>query len=353
MNQFDELILCKNDLKEQLSLLDRTVISYDINLLPPSLCGGKMGLCVYFFLLSRLKGDATCQTFAEKLLDDVCACTDAISNIEFPNGLSGIAWSIHYLLENGFVSGNINDTLQEVDDFLFRSLHSTYLKEETKGRNTLLWLLFYYSDRLRTVEDEVEKMLMQQTVILLVNHIEDNYSYSKWERPLYFDWVKNSLPLYLLLLGRIYQYDFFNYKIVKVLDKLSPIVLSSLPVLHADRLYLLYGIRSVLENVQLPQWEAHAQLLEANVNHERILEVEFRNKSVTLRRGVAGYGLLLMMLYGKQLPPDVKQKMLERIETSDVWRQYSDLDLSNVGNSLCLLDGYPGISLIYQTLLKI
>ncbi|MDR0891780.1 MAG: hypothetical protein LBN24_04120 [Mediterranea sp.] len=333
--------------------MDKTTMSCNLDLLPLGLFGGKMGLSIYFFHLAKIQGDFIYWDFAKSLIKDIYTYAPKMTNIEFSNGLSGIAWGFHYLFENHFVSGDINDILKEVDDVLFRTIHPAYLwGEDTQNRCEFLWILFYYSDRLKTIENPVEKRLMQKTVMTIINHIEDFLPKIQWEHPLRFDLTKNDLPLYLLLLHRFYQYGFFNDKIEKIWEELSPSVLSLTPTLHINRVHLLYGMRSVLQSAQITGWAAHAKSLEESIDHERILRKELLDKNVTLRTGVAGYALLMFWLYGPSFYSSMKQQLLDRIEASEIWQERFNPQASSISSSFGLLDGYVGPSLICHTLLN-
>lgn len=245
--------------------LDRIIMSMDMKGLPLGLFNGKMGICIYFFHLARLQNNLEYRAFAEKLLQQIFASTLNISVINFPVGLSGIGWGIHHLLEEGFVTGNFDDVLQDVDDLLFRTVHFEWLDDTKRNRSEFIWLLLYYVDRLRTMKNREEKRLAQKTVIRILNHIEDFYSEVLWEQPAIFNLEKYDLAFYLMVLGKLYELGFYNDKIMRIWEGLVNTVLSSMPLLHANRLFLLAGIRCVLKHVSLPQWEQHAKLLESNI----------------------------------------------------------------------------------------
>lgn len=137
--------------------LDRIIMSMDMKGLPLGLFNGKMGICIYFFHLARLQNNLEYRAFAEKLLQHVFALASNVSVINFPVGLSGIGWGIHYLLEEGFVTGSFDDVLRDVDDLLFRTVHFEWLDDEKRSKSELIWLLLYYADRLRTMKNKEEK----------------------------------------------------------------------------------------------------------------------------------------------------------------------------------------------------
>lgn len=342
----------REEFNNHIQKLDHIIMSLPMSLLPIGLFDGKMGLCIYYFHKAQLHDNPQYRAYAEKLLNDIYVSTSEITAIDFNTGILGIAWGIQYLAEKKFVTGNIDNSLREVDDLLFRNIHKDWLEDEKRKRKDLLWLLFYYSDRLRTIKNKTEKILVQRTVIQIINHIEDNFSDTPWEEPLHFDLEGYELPLYLLLLSKFYSLEFYNYKIIKIWEGLSHSVLSSTPVRHGNRFVLLSAIQEALKYVSQPQWEEHAEFLKMNIDHKRIINQEFLNKNITLRRGLSGYCLLFFLQKKDFHSPLIMNNILEKIEQSEIWEGRFNPQLNAFAGNIGLVNGYAGVSFIYDSLLK-
>ena len=76
---------------------------------------GKTGMSLFFFLLSRHTGNRWYEEFAGELLDDVCGSLSLHSPVTFADGLCGIGWAIEFLKKEGFIEGNTDEILEEVD----------------------------------------------------------------------------------------------------------------------------------------------------------------------------------------------------------------------------------------------
>lgn len=76
---------------------------------------GKMGMILFLAHYARFTGDDVYDKVAGFLLDDIFEEADEDIPINFEFGLCGIGWGIEYLLENGFMKGNSNDILYEID----------------------------------------------------------------------------------------------------------------------------------------------------------------------------------------------------------------------------------------------
>lgn len=76
---------------------------------------GKAGMSLFFFLLSRHTGNRWYEEFAGELLDDVCSHLSLHCPVTFANGLCGIGWAIEFLKKEGFIEGDTDEILAEVD----------------------------------------------------------------------------------------------------------------------------------------------------------------------------------------------------------------------------------------------
>ena len=76
---------------------------------------GKAGMSLFFFLLSRHTGNRWYEEFAGELLDDVCSNLSQHCPATFADGLCGIGWAIEFLKKEGFIEGDTDEILEEVD----------------------------------------------------------------------------------------------------------------------------------------------------------------------------------------------------------------------------------------------
>lgn len=76
---------------------------------------GKMGIILFFVHYSKYTNKMIYDEFGQDLLDDICDNLDSNLSVYFESGLSGIGWGILYLIENGFLEGDPNVILKEID----------------------------------------------------------------------------------------------------------------------------------------------------------------------------------------------------------------------------------------------
>lgn len=79
---------------------------------------GRMAIVLFLFRYAREHRNKYCREYAESQLEYICGHLDRCSSISFSDGLAGICRALLYLIENGFIKGNPNSLLIEVDNHL-------------------------------------------------------------------------------------------------------------------------------------------------------------------------------------------------------------------------------------------
>lgn len=110
-----------------------------------SLFNGKTGIAVFFFLYARYTGNGRFEDFAGELLDDVCSNLHTSLPITFADGLCGIGWGIEFLKNQGFIEGDTDEILVEIDKIIMerdvRRISDLSMETGIKG------ILFYVKSR--------------------------------------------------------------------------------------------------------------------------------------------------------------------------------------------------------------
>lgn len=79
------------------------------------LADGKMGITIALFRYSRLSGDRNYEGAACKLLDEIYEQIDYLMPVSFADGLCGIGWGLEYLVQHGYVEGDTDEVLKDID----------------------------------------------------------------------------------------------------------------------------------------------------------------------------------------------------------------------------------------------
>lgn len=119
------------------------IVHHNVTSIPvKGLFHGQMGLIVFFFHYARIKDVSYMQT-ADRLLDSLMnSMTKDISD-NYSDGLAGIGTAIVHLLKNGFVEGDADEILFEIDEKLTLSI--SYFSENNLDLSGGLcgWLRYF------------------------------------------------------------------------------------------------------------------------------------------------------------------------------------------------------------------
>ena len=110
-----------------------------------------LGLAILFYEYSRFYKDNLFEKYADEIMDSLIFIPGKVS-IDIYSGISGICWGIVYLFKRGFLGGNINDILYELDRKLM--IYSNYTEEDKKS------VLSYIKYRKDYSESLYEKSLL-------------------------------------------------------------------------------------------------------------------------------------------------------------------------------------------------
>jgi hypothetical protein len=113
------------------------------------LFNGKMGICIYFFLLSKKTGNIIFKDFAEELIDEIYGEITIETPLDFKDGLAGIGWGIEYLAQNDFVEADTDEILEEFDKKLISKLATIINNELCESFDLLIGLGFYFLKRIQ------------------------------------------------------------------------------------------------------------------------------------------------------------------------------------------------------------
>ena len=76
---------------------------------------GRMGIVLFFAHYARVTQNKQYEDFAEILLDEIYEEIHWDLPINLENGLCGIGWGIEYLVQHGFMEGNTDEILADLD----------------------------------------------------------------------------------------------------------------------------------------------------------------------------------------------------------------------------------------------
>ena len=83
---------------------------------------GHTGHCIFLYVFARKYEMGSFETFAEYLLNDITEHLHYNQSIDFQTGLSGIAYGVYYLMRNGYVEGDPDYILGDIDEYIQKKI---------------------------------------------------------------------------------------------------------------------------------------------------------------------------------------------------------------------------------------
>jgi Lanthionine synthetase C-like protein. len=324
---------------------------YSINL-----AYGKMGLCVYLFYLSRYEEKDEYLQVANRLLDEIIADMPNHKEINLEHGLAGIGIGLSYLVKENFVDGDINDVLEEVDSYIFRSLAFVNKEEAIFSKSTLIHLIYYFYIRQSELQSPVNKYLFRELIIKLIEMFQHNLQQIFFKEQSTFSIENYQSPAFLFVASKIFELNIYNQRTTKIIDVFFGQILSTFPVLHSNRLYLLFGLLCI--KPYLPNYEkeinVHIGFLKEKIDIEYIINIEFKNQDIFVNDGLSFVYILLIMIQKRFSEYSITfnpQSFYNRIKNSEAWSTLINKDyylLFHRG----LYDGFPGVNLVLMHIKK-
>lgn len=163
---------------------------------------GKMGVVLYFYILSRVKNNKVFADFAKDLLDNVVESLHDKLPLDFEEGIIGIGWAVEYLIQNGFVEANADEVLEEID----KNVNNTLIHSEKNLKITLA-IGHYLNARLRyRVDNEESQQVLnfKYHTILYIDELERQIQKAEPTAEVAY------------LLAELHKLNIFNHKIEKL-----------------------------------------------------------------------------------------------------------------------------------------
>ncbi|MBN7818034.1 lanthionine synthetase LanC family protein [Algoriphagus pacificus] len=258
---------------------------------------GKLGLIIYFFQFGRKTNNHLFLEVAEDLVGELFEkLNQAKLSADFENGFAGIAYGISYMVNSDFVEADLDNTLSDIDDRIFKYIEEQNNKLPANLQRGIIGYLLYSLNRLEYSLKSGHKtniLIFQKLSAKLLNQLGQLIEEEKIQdrEPQLFN-IFWDLPLVLIVLAKAKSLNVNTSKIDRILDYLLPSLLSLLPNLHSNRLYLLLGIELFLKEKNIPELKKHAIFLKESIDLECIFNNECKNLNIKVMDGVSGLKLI-------------------------------------------------------------
>jgi hypothetical protein len=285
---------------------------------------GKMGWCLYLFIMANRYNKENWNMAAEDILCSIFKDIDSVSSINLSDGLAGIGLSISYLIEQKYVDGDINRILKDVDNAIFRTASSSKYQIDCSD---MIDTLYYFVVRIKQQDIKSENhLLFCDLIIYIINNIAGNLHDKCFEVPFLYT-LDYKLPFFLYVLSKVWSLNIYNTKIQKIIDELSDKVLSTIPRIYAHRLYFMWRMVSLNKHLQNKEWEKQIKLLQEQIDLKYIIDKELKSGNIFFHNGVSSIYFFLKSLkdyFSLELLDWSNNLIKEKIEYSIQWKLFEN-----------------------------
>lgn len=315
----------------------------------PSLLKGDMGVCIYYFVMGRKRQDATFTQKGEDALGKIMSRMERYKKLSIEDGIVGVALGITFLLRHKYIDGDINEVLQDIDSYVYKGMEVVLEKAPYTEENLpVLDMLIYFLMRYEDIASPIRKKFYRRIVVYLFNYIYVHRAESFYQETLPFNLWKESY-LFMAVLVRIYEKGIERERVSRIFKEMKSSLFSNVPLLHANRFYLMTVTHMVGNCVGDKEWMEFSAQLSLHIDFSHILQEELVDKNILPMSGVIGIWLLLE--FNRKMGNPVNSHLedsdfRERIIKSTLWERIG-IDGEFLSNCYSL-DGYCGIKLFLE-----
>lgn len=317
------------------------------------LFNGKAGIVIYFYLLYSYTRKDEYRQEADRLLTGIFegGLTEE-AGVSVGNGLCGVGLGLDFLIHKGYVKGDVNMLLSDIDSILFKTLFYDHPDEDRKmyRLHEIIQILYYLYRRIKCQKDHENTEIYCEMAFSLLNFVAEKMDFSFFEEPYSFNSVDYHVPQFLRVLSLYLNTDNsiwgdkYLRRTSKILSQVSHQLFSHYPRLNINRLYLYWSVLPLMELSW--EWKRYVNLVRQNIDINDILSHELMSRDIFLSNGISFMYWILRSLQtdypGCSLSFD-PQVLYARIENSDAWDAFRNVGFYMVHRDL--ITGFPGVVL--------
>jgi len=363
---------------------------------------GKMGISIFFFHLARQTKNQIYEDYAGELIDEIYEEITANTPVDFENGLAGIGWGIEYLVQNKFIEADTDEVLEEFDNRIFKELIYNTPKE-IGLLNGLIGIGAYFLKRIQNPSSNDEKITTltnKQTLIHFIDELDrrvQNISEITKEPGANTEMIEHSnkqtfellipetkeafepkpcfeitwnYPVLLWFLAELYEQNIFNFKVEKIIQRLTEPLANetTLPKLQSNRLLLALALTKIKQTIEIIGTTATIRTTETpetieTTIHNLLKEItretiytELLPNNTNIKHGTSGIAWIYKQLFELIADNRFKQEMehwtTQSLHAENDVNNYAGLeDSTNQNETLFgVLEGKTGSILNYHTI---
>lgn len=327
-------------------LINKLISSLDGDF-PLGLTYGKMGVCIYFYQMERLGKTDQYRVIGDKVLDDVLTEISSVESLNVEDGLAGIALGLIFLVRKKYIEANLNELLVDVDDVIYKYLMFHENKSIIPVKD-ILGYIYYFNIRLEEISNEQDQSVFKDVIAYLVECLFENVNENFFDDYDKFSVYYYQLPLLFFVFAGLLEKGIYTSRIFHILDEWKMRLITRIPLLHMNRLYLLWGMLTIKPFLKDTDFIQYVDQIKRSVDVKYLIEREISIKNIFVTNG---YSLLfvLLKLIDKKYPLYSfvydENQIVDKIKTSPAWKDLQDVP-SFYRIHRGLLNGFLGVDLL-------
>lgn len=310
---------------------------------------GKIGEIIYYFYSST---PILSHKDAKEILNNIYQNINTSLPLTLKDGLLGIGIAINILMYKSYIKGNVDHILKDIDEYIYklyeRSLYEKFKDTKKDQIKIQHEILLYYSIRLKYgLRNKNDRSIYENLVIDTFNYIYMNKKDSYFNEPIPYSIDNYLLVDFLISLSILFNQNICKKRIYLLLREVGSQVFSRIPILQANRIFLLYAIHLINIEIHDKEWENYESYLKNSISINKLLTDEIKNRQILFSDGL-GSCYLFLSLYNistnNNMPIDQKL-FLDKFKKSKMW---NDFDNIHFLNKYIGLDGFFGLKLLIE-----
>lgn len=322
---------------------------------------GKSGSILIMYVLNRQFKDPELKKIADTLLKEVMEDAISLHNLTFDKGLLGIGCAVNYLLANGYVEGNPDDLLSDIDALLYKTLKDKNVKIGISCSTGLIGILIYLVERIvvSTNRESLNYKLKMAALREVVNKLEQAMptQFVGITKDVYTSIIFN-YPILFIYLKKAIDLNIYSSKILCMVQTWTLYMGSYIPYYNINKLYMLVALAylNTLANDELLNKQISLLIFSFDFN---IMLNEIDSKIMNINEGYAFVAILLYsaenLFHGTEF--EVKCHNFRKelcAKHNHLYKQYLN-NIPEKNFNLNLINGFLGIELLntlYPDVLK-
>ena len=273
---------------------------------------GKSGCSLALYIISNKYKDDELHAIAEKLLQETLEEIPSSTDLSIDKGVLGVAMVVNFLIQNGYVEGDADDVLNDIDALLYKRLKNDDYRYGLSCTSGLICFLVYLVERLGSSKSQnslcfkineaslrtVINKLGQNTISQFANLTKDTYTS-----------IINDYPILFFYLGKAIKLNVYSDTICNMVNTWIMYITSYLPYYNINRLYLVNTLAFLNQSIKNDLLSKYIQVLIFSIDTDEMYK-EIDRKILNINEGFF-FVEILLWAFQKQFKDSPFEKKAE------------------------------------------